>query len=355
MGFRGVRDWWCSGGTTSEHALSQSVLDRPAVTLPRSYVLRPAWLLLPLALALLWVWSPPTPRLRDDLQDVVTLAVSVLVESLPFVIAGIVISVVVQLWVPAHALVAWLPRRAWARRAVLSLLGVLFPVCECGNVPLARGLMARGLSVSESMTFLLAAPILNPITMVVTYQAFGFGDGILVARVLGAFVIANGVGWLVSRHPEPERLMTNQFRESCARHDHPHGPRLLTALPMVLREAGSLLPALMLGAVVAGVIQVAVSRNILLTLGQNPVWSVLALMCLAFVIAICSTVDAFFVLSFGSTFTPGAITAFLVMGAMVDVKMITLLRTTFTTTTLALMTGLVVLSTLVLGLGMNLV
>ncbi len=335
--------------------MSQTVLDRPVAAPARPYALRPGWLLLPLAAALLWVLAPPTPPLRADVQDVVTLSVSVLVESLPFVVAGIVISVVVQLWVPAAALVRWLPARPWARRAVLSLLGTLFPVCECGNVPLARGLMARGLSVPESMTFLLAAPILNPITVVVTYQAFGFGDGILLARVLGAFVIANGVGWLLARHPDPSRLMTEQFREACSHQDHLHGPRVLAALPMVLREAGSLLPALLVGALVAGIIQVAVSRDLLLTLGQNPVWSVLALMGLAFVIAICSTVDAFFVLGFGSTFTPGAIAAFLVMGAMVDVKMVALLRTTFTTSTLAVVTGLVVLSTLVLGLGMNLV
>ena len=316
----------------------------------------PQWLLLPCAAALLWWWAPPVPSLQGAVQDVLTLAVSVVVESLPFVVAGIVISVVVQLWVPPQALVAWLPRNVWARRAVLSLLGVLFPVCECGNVPLARGLMSRGLSVPESVTFLLAAPILNPVTAVVTYQAFGFSDGILVARLLGGFVIANGVGWLLSRHPDPGSLLTPGFRASCARHDHePEASRLAAAPPMVLREAGALLPALLAGALVAGILQVVLSRDLLLNLGQDPVWSVLALMMLGFVIAICSTVDAFFVLSFGSTFTPGAVVAFLVLGAMIDVKMLALLRTTFTVWTLALMTTLVTLATLVLGLAINLV
>ena len=334
--------------------MSRTLLVRPARARPR-VLLRPHWLLLPVAVLLLWWFAPPTPPLGAAAQDVVTLSVSVLVESLPFVVAGIVISVVVQLWVPPHALVAWLPRRAWARRAVLSMLGVLFPVCECGNVPLARGLLSRGLSVPESVTFLLAAPILNPVTAVVTYQAFGFSDGILLARLGGAFVIANLVGWVLSRHPAPEQLLTASFRETCASQEHQHGSKLGRAPSMVLREAGALLPALVVGAFVAGVIQVAVSRNLLLTLGQDPVWSVLALMSLGFVIAICSTVDAFFVLSFGSTFTPGAVVGFLVLGAMIDVKMLALLRTTFTTWTLALLTTLVVLTTLVLGLAVNLV
>ena len=108
---------------------------------------------------------------------------------------------VVQLWVPQRVLFGILPRTPILRRAALSLLGVLLPVCECGNVPLARGLVVRGIAVPDAITFLLAAPILNPITIVVTYQAFGFSDGILFWRVLGGFLIANFVGWLFSRHP----------------------------------------------------------------------------------------------------------------------------------------------------------
>lgn len=115
-----------------------------------------------------------------------------------------------------------------------------------------------------------------------------------------------------------------------------------------------MLPALFVGAAVAGLLQVVVSRDLLLALGQNPLWSVLALMGLAFVIAICSTVDAFFILSLGSAFTPGAVIAFLVFGPMIDIKMLALLRTTFTARTLALLTTVVALTVAVLGLGVNL-
>ncbi|WP_354567564.1 permease [Glaciihabitans sp. UYNi722] len=59
----------------------------------------------------------------------------------------------------------------------MSFLGIFLPVCECGNLPLARGLIVKGFTVSESMTFLLAAPIVNPITIITTGQAFGFGRG----------------------------------------------------------------------------------------------------------------------------------------------------------------------------------
>ncbi|MGL4256659.1 MAG: permease, partial [Microbacterium sp.] len=92
------------------------------------------------ALFLIDAWAPalfPAP-LPTRAQDGLTLAISVLIESLPFVILGVVLSIVVQVWVPPGVIERWMPRRAWARRAVLSLLGMVVPVCECGNVPFAR-------------------------------------------------------------------------------------------------------------------------------------------------------------------------------------------------------------------------
>ena len=141
-------------------------------------------------------------------QDGLTLAISVLIESLPFVALGVVLSIVVQVWVPPGVVERWMPRRAWARRAVMSLLGMFIPVCECGNVPFARGLLMRGFSVPDTLTFLIAAPIVNPIVIITTHQAFGFSDGILIARILGGYAIANLIGWLYSRHPSPPARRT---------------------------------------------------------------------------------------------------------------------------------------------------
>jgi uncharacterized protein len=301
------------------------------------------------------VTAPREIALGDAVQDFITLSISVLIESLPFVMLGIGLSVVVQLWVPQRVLFGMFPRTPFLRRAALSLLGVMLPVCECGNVPLARGLVVRGIAVPDAITFLLAAPILNPITIVVTYQAFGFSDGILFWRVLGGFLIANLVGWLFSRHSRPEDLLTPRFQDSCKVHSHAHEQdRSVQALRMFGAEMNAMLPALVVGCAVAGFIQVAKSRDLLLTLGQNPVWPVLALMGLAFVIAICSTVDAFFILSLGSLFTPGAVVAFLVFGPMIDIKMLALLRTTFTASTLILLTMVVASLTVVMGLAVNL-
>src|SRR5690606_8140866 len=90
--------------------------------------------------------------LPDRLQDLVTLSISVIVESLPFVVLGIALSILVQVWLPPDLLLRYLPRNTVLRRFAISLFGIALPVCECGNVPLARGLVLKGFTVSESMT-----------------------------------------------------------------------------------------------------------------------------------------------------------------------------------------------------------
>ncbi|MEV8368242.1 permease [Microbacterium sp. NPDC064584] len=287
-------------------------------------------------------------------QDGLTLAISVLIESLPFVALGVVLSIVVQVWVPPGAIERWMPRRAWARRMVLSLLGMLIPVCECGNVPFARGLLMRGFTVPETLTFLIAAPVVNPIVIITTNQAFGFSDGILIARLLGGYAIANLIGWLYSRHPDPDALLTDRFRDTCELVLDEPGGRGRRSLAQFVIELRAVMPALVIGSALAGAVQVLIPREALLAIGSNPALSIVAMMALAMVVSICSNVDAFFALSFASTFTPGSIVAFLLVGPLVDIKMLALMRTTFTTRTLAGLVVIVVLSAFAIGSVVNL-
>ncbi len=288
-------------------------------------------------------------------RDAITLGISVFVESFPFVVLGVIVSTIVAVWLPQNVLELILPRNPWLRRMVISCFGVLLPVCECGNVPLSRGLLQRGFSVGDALTFLLAAPILNPVTIITTYQAFGFDDGILLGRIIGGFVIANLVGWLFARQSESTLFLTPGFAASCQAASPSRTTRWGRSLDQFATEMTVMLPALMVGAALAAAIQTGVSRNLLIELGANPIWSVLALAALAFVVSICSTVDAFFILSLSSLFLPGATVTFLVLGAMIDIKMLALLRTTFRARTLIVVTAVVVLASLVLGFGVNLI
>jgi len=300
----------------------------------------------------------PGPTLPTRLQDGLTLSISVLIESMPFVVLGVLLSIVVQVWVPPGVIERWMPRRAWARRMVLSLLGMLVPVCECGNVPFARGLMLRGFTVPETLTFLIAAPIVNPIVIITTHQAFGFDDGILIARLLGGFAVANLIGWLYSRHPDPDGLLTERFAASCAFAQEPDAlarrDRGRRSLAQFVVELRAVMPALVIGSALAGAVQVLVPRDALLAIGSNPALSIIAMIALAMIVSICSNVDSFFALSFASTFTPGSIVAFLLVGPLVDVKMLALLRTTFRTKVLVGLVVIVVLFAVAVGSVVNL-
>lgn len=300
----------------------------------------------------------PGPALPTRLQDGLTLSISVLIESMPFVVLGVLLSIVVQVWVPPGAIERWMPRRAWARRMALSLLGMLVPVCECGNVPFARGLMMRGFTVPETLTFLIAAPIVNPIVIITTHQAFGFDDGILIARLVGGFAVANLIGWLYSRHPDPDGLVTERFAASCELANDPDATRGLDrgrrSLAQFVVELRAVMPALIIGSALAGAVQVLVPRSALLAIGSNPALSIVAMILLAMIVSICSNVDSFFALSFASTFTPGSIVAFLLVGPLVDVKMLALLRTTFRSKVLVGLVVIVVLFAVAVGSVVNL-
>lgn len=295
-------------------------------------------------------WSLP-----NQLQDLLTLSISVIIESLPFVLLGILLSIVVQVWIPDRWIMRVLPQNPFLRRAVISFLGIFLPVCECGNVPLARGLIVKGFTVSESMTFLLAAPIVNPITIITTGQAFGFDSWIFAARLGGGFLIANIIGWLFSRHPDQDSLLTDRFAAECRMpdpHDHDQ-TRWQKSVVLFTRESSVIMPALFIGSLVAGLVQVAVPRSVLLGLGSNPLWSILAMMVLGFVISVCSNVDSFFILPFASTFMPGSISVFLLFGPIIDIKMLTLMRTTFTARVLVQLTVVVALLSALIGLVVN--
>ena len=291
-------------------------------------------------------WSLP-----DRLQDWITLSLSVMIEALPFVMLGICIAIIVQVWLPAERLLTYLPQQPLLRRACLSLLGIALPVCECGNVPLARSLLAKGLTPSESLVFLLAAPVLNPVTIITTQQAFAGDMTILWARVFGGFAIANLVGWVYARRPA-EELLTNTFVASCQA-DHVQQSKRVASLAIFRREVQAMLPALVVGAGLAGLVQVLVSREVLVSLGSQPVWSVIAMVALAFIVSICSNVDAFFALAFRQTFMTGALVSFLTFGPMIDIKMLSLLRTTYRPSVLLQVSALVGLASITLGLVVN--
>ncbi len=314
----------------------------------------------------------------NQLNNALTLFMSLLVEAMPFLLLGVAFSSILKLFINERRLVEAMPKNPLMGALAGSLVGFLFPVCECGNVPVARRLLIQGAPSSVAIGFLLAAPTVNPIVFWATWIAFRDQPEMVFLRIGLSLLVAVLVAWIFSfqidlrpfMQPNVAKMMPEcelPTRQQQASAGQPVSPLLQSgtfligqpgqpipfnpataealaanpalSLPMFqrlsllvdnmvqeLRELGG---ALVLGAAIASVVQVAIPREIILSLGQSTVLSILAMMILAWVVSICSTVDSFFALSFASTFTSASLLAFLVFGPMVDVKNIGLLLTVF--------------------------
>ncbi|MEL6939047.1 MAG: permease [Cyanobacteria bacterium J06598_1] len=338
-----------------------------------------------------------------QLNTGITLFLSLLVEAVPFLLIGVAFSSLLLFFVDERWLVGVMPKNALLGALTGSLLGVFFPVCECGNVPVARRLLVQGAPTAVSMGFLLAAPTINPVVFWATWVAFRGQPEMVFLRVGCTLLIATSVAWVFSRQPDMGPFLQpivarSRFRDKSAaalpkdsdledqptllqggtflqgpgnetlRLDTPAAQRLV-ANPMqsqstknklqlvvdnMVRELRELAAVLVFGSAIAATVQVAIPREMILGLGQNMVSSILAMMLLATVVSICSTVDSFFALSFASTFTTGSLLAFLIFGPMIDLKNIGLLLTVFKSRAVFYLFALASLMSFAMALAVNL-
>lgn len=287
------------------------------------------------------------------LQNFITLSLSIVIESLPFVVVGILISTAIALFVSEERLISLLPKNNILSYFVISLSGIAAPVCQCGNVPVARRLMLKGLSVSQATTFLLAAPIVNPLTFLTTWEAFPTNHSIAIIRLLAGIGIAVGIGLYISLQKNQELYLTKNFYDEICHIDHKPKVTASYALEIFQDEFMTIMRLLCFGAMIAAVTQVFVPKSIILSFGQSPFLSIFAMLTLGFVISICSTVDAFFALSYINTFTIGSLVTFLIFGPLVDIKMLFMMKSTFTTKFLITVSCVVALISIIIGAVFN--
>jgi uncharacterized membrane protein YraQ (UPF0718 family) len=203
-------------------------------------------------------------------------------------------------------------------------MGMIFPVCECGVVPLTRRLFHKGLPLSAGISFLLAAPVLNPIVVFSTAAAFGWGEMLAWRFGLSLFIaVVTGLIFSV------EKEAVNVLRPALSLHDHEHThadvndsflEKIRKALMITVDEFFEMGRYLILGSVLAAALQTFIPQSALLAIGSGPILSVLIMLALAVLLSICSTVDSFIALGFVGTFSFGSILSFLVFGPMVDIK-----------------------------------
>ncbi|WSA12432.1 permease [Micromonospora sp. NBC_01813] len=256
------------------------------------------------------------------LQTWTTVFVSVMVQAMPFLVFGVVLSAVIAVFVPRSFWAKALPKHPALAVPVASAAGVVLPGCECGSVPIAGSLIRRGVTPAAALAFLLAAPAINPIVLVSTVVAFPNNPEMALGRGVASLIVAMVMGWLWLRlgrtdwirlphRPDLDDLSRARAFWAAVRHDIMH--------------AGGFL---VIGAMAAASINVLVPERWLQTLADNPVLSILALAVLAVLLSICSEADAFVAASL-SQFSLTSRLVFLVVGPMVDLKLISMQAGTF--------------------------
>ena len=316
----------------------------------------------------------------SQLHSAFTLFLSLLVEAIPFLLLGVLLSSFLLLVVDERSLIGKIPRNPILGAFIGSCVGFLFPVCECGNVPVARRLLLKGVSPGVAIAFLLAAPTINPIVIWATWVAFGEQPQIVILRVIFSLIIATVVGIIFSVEKNAQGLvqpaLEKRLKLTLKYGNLQSNPVAGDDIPFLLQSGSFLLDKegktqamdqsltgsstprkssknflfsrkwrlfldnvnleiqelggmLIIGSAIAAMIQVFVPREVVFGLGQDSITSILAMMFLAAIVSICSTVDSFFALSFAGTFTSSSLLAFLVFGPTIDIKAIGLMLSIF--------------------------
>ncbi|MCR1784011.1 permease [Nocardioides carbamazepini] len=302
---------------------AQQVAEPPGETARRSRGARPAWVPLVVVLTLVAVLRAVDVPAVGWLNNFLLVYVGLLVEAVPFVLLGAAAAAAIEVYVSPEAFgrLARAPRPVQV--AVASCGGLVLPVCECGSVPVARRLLLRGLTPAAAITFMLAAPIVNPVVILSTWFAFRgrTSEGLMVGgRVALGLTIAVVTGLVMAR--ALQRSPVAGIRDAVG-HEHEHGatgnrPRLFAEHTGA--EFLGMMKYMLIGAGVAAALQTFIPQRSIDTVAGATLLAIPAMMAFAFVLSLCSESDALFIASFVQ-FSPAAQLAFLAFGPMADTKL----------------------------------
>lgn len=293
-----------------------------------------------------------SPSVEQSVQNFILIFLSILWEALPFIVLGALIAGILEELVPQQLVSKFIPRSRTLAIMIGGLLGILFPMCECGIIPVMRRLLRKGVPLSCCVAYLLAGPIINGVVMLSTFAAF-YGQqnalnssgqpayqigglGMMSLRMFFGYLVAMGTSFIVEW----------QYRK--------HGSKLLAPLAVADTEKGQtkdggigltdeppktwfqkisnisetalhdfvdITVFLILGALLAAGSRQLLSHDTVEALSRDkPVLAIGMMMGLAIVLCLCSEADAFVAASFVSL-RPASKLAFLVLGPMLDFKL----------------------------------
>lgn len=277
-----------------------------------------------LLLLLLVVGQGPIRRALGApvMQSWMTVFLAVVVQALPFLVLGVLLSAALAVFVPPSFFARALPKRPALAVPVAGVAGAVLPGCECASVPVAGALVRRGVTPAAALAFLLSAPAINPIVLTATAVAFPRNPEMVVGRFVASLLVACAMGWLW------QRLGRTDWLRQPARASYEgqsKGAAFWGSVRHDVMHAGGFL---VVGAMAAATLKAVAPASWLRTAADNPAVAILALSVLAVLLSICSEADAFVAASL-SQFSLIARLAFLVVGPMIDLKLFAMQAGTF--------------------------
>lgn len=251
---------------------------------------------------------------------------SIVLEAFPFMLLGVFISAIIQMYITDNLLNKFLPKNALIGGIIASLIGIIFPVCDCTSVTITKGLIKKNIPVNMAITYMLSSPIVNPIVIMSTYYAFGGSVKMALTRTIIGIVSSIIIGLLA-------RVMCNNNNSSIIREDkdiynsctcgccnigNQKGIKVL--LYNASNELYNIFGYFIIGAILASASSLIITKEKLADMNVSTTMCIVIMMLFAYFISLCSEADAFVISSFTGIFPFKAILSFLLLSPMIDIK-----------------------------------
>ena len=296
------------------------------------------------------------------LSDALYVFLWIIIEAFPFILIWVVASSLIHIYLKKDLIIKYLPKNKFLSLLTWPLIWFIFPVCECGNIPLARRMAIMKLPPSMVLSFLFSAPIINPIVIASTLIAFNYDIWFVLLRVGFWVWIALVISYFFWKVSEKELYSEAIFSsnavncsttEVCCSDNQGKQSKGFKFFSNVVNEFIEMWWILIFWAFIASFLQAMFSRDAIVSLWEWAVFSILSMEALAIVTSICSNVDAFFALAYSNNFTTWSLLAFLVLWPMIDIKAFFMLRKIYKTKVIAFISLLIAMMTFLLCLIYN--
>lgn len=267
-----------------------------------------------------------------------TVFLSILIQAFPFILFGVFVSATIQVFISSEKITNIFPKNKILQFIVAIFAGFFFPVCDCAIVPVGARLVKKGVPLPAAVTFMLAAPITNPIVIASTLYAFPGQPSIAIYRVCLGIIIAFSVGMAFIISPEENvTLLNNIDGINCncgfCSDDFNNNKGILGNINAIFRHAGAeffqIGIFIIIGSLLSSLMQTVIPKELFTSLSGGIIISTLIMMLFAFILSVCSTSDAFIARTFINQFPMGSIMGFLVLGPMLDIKNLLMLLGNF--------------------------